>query len=198
MSFFEPPPPPPPARPPEWSAPPPDMIGGVVPLNVLAARSEEAAVWLASAIAYPTGVDFRLHIRWRPEVQGRITDVVARLGSEAGGELPPEQFRAGFALGDGSKATWLGPTRGRVGAVVVGARPGPLQPPEGPVLVAGSGAGGHLLWDQQLWLWPLPALGPLEFVCEWPAFGIELTRRPVDLEAIRNAARSASRLWPRD
>jgi hypothetical protein len=47
--------------------------------------------------------------------------------------------------------------------------------PTGPLLLAGAGAGGDRRWSQDLWLWPLPPEGRLDFVCEWPALGIELT-----------------------
>ena len=50
---------------PEWIGPPENMLGGVVALGLVAARSKEAAVRLESATAYPNGVQFRLDVRWR-------------------------------------------------------------------------------------------------------------------------------------
>jgi len=44
--------------------------------------------------------------------------------------------------------------------------------------------------------WPLPPAGPLEFVCEWPAFGIAESRAGIDARLILDAARHSVRLWP--
>ena len=45
-------------------------------------------------------------------------------------------------------------------------------------------------------MWPLPPAGPLEFVCEWPAFGIAESRAGIDAQLILDAARRSVRLWP--
>ena len=44
--------------------------------------------------------------------------------------------------------------------------------------------------------WPLA--GPLEFVCEWPTFGIAETRADIDAQLILDAAQRSIRLWPED
>jgi hypothetical protein len=38
---------------------------------------------------------------------------------------------------------------------------------------------------------PVPPEGPVQLVCEWPAYGIDLTRREIDAADIRAAARRA-------
>jgi hypothetical protein len=60
MRFFEDRPPhrpddeePPPGMP-EWFGPPPDVLGGVVPLNAVLARTEHLFAGLATVTAYPT------------------------------------------------------------------------------------------------------------------------------------------------
>jgi hypothetical protein len=71
VSFFEPPPPPPePIIPeefevPEWYGPPEGVLGGVVPLELLLARSDKAAVVIESATVYPAGMEFVIDVRWR-------------------------------------------------------------------------------------------------------------------------------------
>jgi hypothetical protein len=45
-------------------------------------------------------------------------------------------------------------------------------------------------------MWPLPPIGPLFFVCEWPAAGIPLTRVEVDSERLRDAAGRSRELFP--
>jgi hypothetical protein len=116
----------------------------------------------------------------------RCTRLVMRAATGqlwAGEELPAELFRAGFALADGSKATWPGPSGG---AVPTATRPD--ERPKGPVLLAGAGGGGSRRWPQDLWLWPLPPEGRLQFVCEWPALDIDLTRAELNSKRIREAA----------
>ncbi|HEY5353674.1 MAG TPA: hypothetical protein VIK57_14580, partial [Streptosporangiaceae bacterium] len=48
------------------------------------------------------------------------------------------------------------------------------------------------------WAWPLPPAGSLEFVCEWPVFGIPETRTGVDGQVILDAVAHSVRLWPED
>jgi hypothetical protein len=38
-------------------------MGGVVALELLAAHSEKAAVWIETATAYPSGVEFEIEVR---------------------------------------------------------------------------------------------------------------------------------------
>ncbi len=197
MSFFEPPEPspespPPPALPelPEWLGPPDNVLGAAVALDLIAARSENAAVCLESATAYPTGVQFRIDVRWRAEVKSISMSAAWDQELRPSQDLPAGLFRAGFQLADGSKATWLGASW-RAGAT----RLRPDVRPNGPVLWPGAGGGGSRRWEQDLWLWPLPPEGRLEFVCEWPALGIELTRAELDSRQIREAARRIQTLW---
>jgi hypothetical protein len=41
-----------------------------------------------------------------------------------------------------------------------------------------------------------PPTGPLEFVCEWPAFGVAETRAVIDAQLVLDAAGRSTRLWP--
>lgn len=196
MSFFEPPEPPPEPPPPlpelpEWVGPPDNVLGGLVALGLIAARSEDAVVGLESAAAYPTGVQFRIDVRWRAEVQNLVMRGATRQHElQAGQDLPAELFRAGFELADGSKATWLGPGGSTVAMAIR-----LDQRPPGPVLRPGAGGGGSRRWAQDLWLWPSPPEGRLEFVGEWPALGIQLTRTELDSRQIRDAAKRCQTLW---
>ena len=201
VSFFEAPapspePPQPSRRPPVWLGPPDNVMGGVVAFELLVARSEQAAVWIESATAFPTGVEFAIELRWRPE----MFEVVSRGAPwhhrpAEGGELPDELFRAGFQFADGSKVTTLTGVLPASAAVVDSALD---QEPEGPLLVPRGGGGGGQSWSHRLWLWPLPDERPLSFVCEWPALGIALTRTEVDLDPIRDAAGHSLQLWEDD
>ena len=50
----------------------------------------------------------------------------------------------------------------------------------------------------QWWVWPLPPAGPLEFICQWPVYGIGETRVGIDGQVILDAARLSVQLWPED
>ena len=190
MSFFELPqrgeePEPSPA--PVWSGPPSNVLGAAVPLRLVLARTDDLAIAVTDASAYPAGLSFTLSIRLREVPADPRLDPSFLGGWEGPGAtpsgLPPELFRFGVQYADGRKATTVGNPFGSEGQ------------PEGPVLLPRSGGGGGREWDQAYWLWPLPPAGPLAFVCEWPARGVALTRAEVDGSLILEAAAKAETLW---
>ena len=113
MSFFEPPPPPEPITPeqfevPDWYGPPEGVLGGVVPLELLLARSEKAAVVIESATVYPTGIELVIDVHWRERSEEWLfPGGFEHRRRRQGGGLPDELFRAGVQFADGSKATTL-------------------------------------------------------------------------------------------
>jgi hypothetical protein len=185
--FFEPPPPPPEPEPeyhpPPWIAPPANVLGSVVPLQLLLARTSEVAVGVAGATAYPTGLDLTVLVRRRGK--GRTALEEPPFGFRpARDEIPAEVLRFGVQFADGRKATSLG------------GFPRPLQQePPHPVLTPHGGGGGGGRWDFGFWLYPLPPAGPIAFVCEWPSEGIGIVRQEIDAEVIREAAKRAQVLW---
>lgn len=199
VNFFEPPPRPPEPpqqrwRQPVWLGPPDNAMGGVVALELLAAHSEKAAVWIEAATAYPSGVEFEIEVRWRPEVfeivqRGAPWHYQPSLESE----LPDALFRAGFELADGSKVTTLATGLSAPAPVAIEGQVD--QEPGGPVLMPRGGSGGGQSWSHGLWLWPLPPEGPLTFVCEWPALGIALARAEIETARIHDAAGRSKTLW---
>ena len=86
------------------------------------------------------------------------------------------------------------------GTQVLGQRggrgPGHDAEPAGPVLRSFMAGGGPYTEIARWWAWPLPPAGPLEFVCEWPPFGIAETRASIDGQLILDAARRSIQLWP--
>ena len=50
------------------------------------------------------------------------------------------------------------------------------------------GGGAPYSFFSRWWTWPLPPAGPLEFVCEWPAFDIAESRVGIDAQLILDAA----------
>jgi hypothetical protein len=64
--FFRPPPAPrePEAQPPSppWTGPPYGVLPGAVALELVVAQNEQVAVYIGRCAAYPTGLDFELHV----------------------------------------------------------------------------------------------------------------------------------------
>ena len=84
------------------------------------------------------------------------------------GQVLPEQLRFGLSFSDGPKGTTLDPLDD-------------LHDGEkGIRLHQGSGGGGNGEQYANLWVSPIRPEKPVEFVCEWPAFGIEETKRRID------------------
>jgi hypothetical protein len=185
VSFFEPPPPrpEPPEEPPQppWLTPPTNVLGSAVPVELLVARTDDAAVLVRNVVAYPSGLEFVLAIRLRHARHGRLNHPFGYGPGEPDAE---SLFRFGVQFADGAKATALEPWLGR-------------WPDEEPSvwLSQHGGSGRASSWDFNYWLWPLPPAGPLAFVAAWPAEGVPETRAEIDAGPVREAAGHAEVLW---
>jgi len=192
VSFFEPPPTPEPPEPHEqkpWFGAPRNELGVSTGLRLVLARTGEVAVAVVDVVAFTTGLSLELvALRRGPSEPGSFDHPFGHFWQPAAGpELPPKLLRFGVELSDGARATTLG------------AHPTTLAAegaPPGAILLPGGGSGGEGYWESSFWLWPVPPPGPLAFVVEWPAEGIELTRHEVDAEPIIEASRRSEVLWP--
>ncbi len=167
--------------------PPHGVLPGAVALEVVLAQSGQAAVYIGRCAAYPTGLDFELHVLAAAsagdELDPSLNGVYHLPG---GGSTYEEMLRFGVAFADGRKASNLG------GFTRSG------EEPDGPVLWGMGGGGGGGSWHQGFWMWPLPPIGPLAFVCEWPAAGIPFTRVEIDSTPLRDAAGRSRELFPNE
>jgi hypothetical protein len=186
MGFFDAdpahePPPEPEYRPPEWSQPPENVMPAAVALDALIVRRDDVAVWMADALAYPTGLAFGVVVvrRHRPPPHQRH-----RAWFMGPGEPGGPRFGAGFA--DGRRTAIDRALRSR--------DPGPPQI----VLSHRGGGGSDRSWHGAMWLWPLPPEGPLTFAFAWPEEGVEEVTVDVDSAPIRAAAARAVELWPEE
>jgi hypothetical protein len=196
VSFFEPPPPvePPPFERPEqepWLGPPVNELGVAVPLRLVLARTDNVVVALLGAVAYSTGVSFRLAVKRRRGVEQPRDAFFGPLGwmpeqPTPGEGLPDKLLRLGVQFADGRKATTVGN----------GSAFGGAGEPSGPILVPMDGSGSDREFEAALWLWPLPPAGQLAFVVEWPSEGIVETRLELDAEPFVGAGGESERLWP--
>jgi hypothetical protein len=168
---------------------PEGTLPGAVALELVLARNDRAAVCLTRLGAYPTGFTLDLLVFTTDDELDPNLFGLRRRRSEPStpGEIPPEVLRFGIQFADGSKATNISRRP-----------PSPRDDPEpeGPLIFPGGGGGGGSSWSQHLWVWPLPPSGPLSFVCEWPAAGIELTRHELDAQLILDAVERAQLIFP--
>lgn len=182
MGFFELPPPEPKRRrrrrrrkleEDPWS-PPSIYLPRYLQRDFVLASNDEVAVVVRGVACYPNGFTFELRTvtRFEPDEDDESARYYGLLGAgraRSGGEVPPEQLRFGLSFSDGSKGTTLDLWNGW-----------PNDEDQGVRLHQGSGGGSDGEQYSNLWVTPLPPEGPVEFVCEWPVFGIEETRRRIE------------------
>jgi len=166
-----------------WDPPEAEFPGNVPMDSLVLGRTDEVAVAVTGISAYSNGMEIFVAARIRPG--GRPEDHAP--GGQRDLAASRRSFRFGLQLADGSK--------------VVG-RPGRWpehdSEPAGPVLFPFAGGGGLHSFVSRWWAWPLPPKGPLEFVCEWPKFGIAESRADLDAQLILDAADRSIRLWPEE
>ena len=152
-----------------------------MPVNTLHFdRSEQAAVAITGIAGYAGGFEFFLARRIRPGTPGLDEDPAPEMRRRRGRE--PGDFPVSVRFSDGRTA--------------ISGRPrGDFEPP-GPILQ--SRGGGGTSHSQLFQWWPLPPAGPLEFICQWPVYGIGETRTGIDGQLILDAARRSVRLWRED
>src|ERR1700761_1393019 len=186
MGFFDdmPSPEPPPQRRHQPWEPPEAGFPRIVPIDtLLLGRTDQVAVAVTGLSAFSTGIEIFLTARIRPStdhseehLKGGPRDLAAARRS----------FRFGLQFSDGGKAA--GSPGGR--------RQDLDSEPAGPVLYPFAGGGGPHSFVSRWWTWALPPAGPLEVVCDWPAFGISESRAAIDAQLILDAAGRSLRLWP--
>ncbi len=191
--FFEPPPLEEPERReprPAWRHAPSGTLPGVVPLQLVLARTDRVAVCVTGLGAYATGFELELVTMACGESESLDPFLFGghslRRGLKTGGAIPPEKLRFGIEFADGTKATNTSRPLGPQG----------VDPPLGPVLSPRGGSGGGAGNSRQsIWVWPLPPAGKLAFVCEWPVAGIPLSRHEIDAQLVLDAVSRAQQLF---
>jgi hypothetical protein len=175
----------------DWMGPPRRVVPAVVPVERVVARTDEVGIYLGCFSVYPAGFEFEIFVTAKDE----STDLdplqfAHHYRAQDTGEIPSGQLRLGFQFADGTKVT---NTRNRFDW------DGEFgSPPKSAVMSGARGSSGEGQWHHTFWIWPLPPSGPLEFVCEWPAAEIPLTRSELDGAAIIEAAARAQAIFPND
>jgi hypothetical protein len=178
-----------------WQRPPADVLGQVVPVQRIVARSEHAVIALQHMAAFPDGCTLWLHVVLRRHsLDGSIWEnvVASHFGAGPGPTESDDGLKFGLRFPDGSRATTVEhPFRGWAP---------PTDRPERPMLVeVGSDSSSddrEYHSHQQLWLWPLPPPVPFEFVVEWRILGLDLTSTTLDGSALVRAAQQSVPYWP--
>jgi hypothetical protein len=173
-----------------WHGPPSGTLPGIVPLDQVLARTEKAAVCLTTVAAYASG--FQIGVLAMLEDESAEVDVFGffrRVRGTAG--IPSDMLRFGIQFADGAKVT-NADQRANLQSRPAGGEP------LGPVMMSGEGRSGGGNWEQAYWIWPLPPMGPLVFVCEWPEYGVQLTRWEMDAQAILDAAARAQVIFSKE
>jgi hypothetical protein len=174
------------------------VIPAAVPLELLLARTDTAAVAVANAAAYPTGVAFTLLVRVRSIdslafllselVNGHLLRPHPGVTPASSQIFQANRLRFGVAFSDGRAATNLTRFSGHRG-------PDAEDAPS-ISLTSTGGLGGEMSYEQRWWLWPLPPPGTVGFVCEWPGMGIPESRREIEANILLEATARAIELWP--
>ena len=159
-------------------------VGERVPIRFVLGRSDRATIRVRHMVAFPNGFQFQVEARYRPTAGRMGWDPMMGLAGLRGrpgdeyGHLSDEHLRLGIEFAGGGKATNVGPP-------VV--EPSSADP-RAPSLRHIDGGADVGLVRATFWVSPLPDPGPLVFRCEWPKYGIPLTRYQVDATSIRKAA----------
>lgn len=145
-----------------------------VPAELVLAQTGTVAVTLSRIAACEDGFEAELAMFATEELED--SEYPWRPHMHRGTSDPARAMRFGVRYPDGSKAElnamWESPAR----------------PPEGPVIRQAGGSGGDGEWRQDLWFWPLPGAGRLQFALEWKSQGIELQLHELDAAPLREAA----------
>jgi hypothetical protein len=187
MGFFRksPPPLPPLQRrvPRPWESPESEFPA-IVPIDTLQlGQSDQAAIAITGISAYTGGFEIFMARCIRPDVPGLDEDPAPdRQRRRREDPLAAPSFS--LLLSDGTR-------------VVSGTAQGESEP-TGPILQQRGGGGTTHSQFFRWWAWPLPPTGPLEFVCQWPMYGITETRVGIDAQLILDAAQRSVRPWPED
>jgi hypothetical protein len=190
-------------RMPPWLGAPNGSLPGVIPLELVLARTAQVAVCVSRLGAYPSGFALDL-VTMASEEADELDPLLFgrhrlrhRRRRDGIHEIPEEMLRFGVEFADGTKATNTadGPLAdlagGTTSVLTMESRSETPQAPPGPVLRLGGGGGGGGNWRQSIWIWPLPPPGRLTFVCQWPEANIELTRHDIDAQLVLDAAARA-------
>jgi hypothetical protein len=166
-------------------------IAGVVPLELVVARSDDGAIVVEGIRAFPDGWQMILRtIRRsspRPRPRRRPPGVVHAGRAMFEADDRDDEVKIGMQWPDGGRALV------DEGWDLAADATAPSH-----VLESGGGQGGDREYTHELWAQPIPESGDVVLVCEWAAMGIPETHVHLDGEALRAGAARARPVWETD
>jgi hypothetical protein len=163
----------------------PDDAGdlpGIVPVELLLGRTDTDAVLVTDLRAYPTGVEFVLTVRLRPDQPDPRRYDPHRPHHLAYHDLGLEPRFADGHTPSNDPRRWP--------------RTFETRQPDPPFLYYHGGGGSERGWWSRHWLWGLPPPGPLAFVCTWPTGQLQASGVEMDARLVLEAAARAVPVWP--
>jgi hypothetical protein len=174
--------------------PPENEVPVAIPVNVVLARTDDAAIALTGMQVYSTGVAFDVAVRvrtWPDDDHGGLGELVFEHGRRG------SRLLIGVELSDGRRASNVGGHgHGHGHGHGPGHGPGFGADPSGIVFHQSGGGGGQLAVDQSWWLSPVPPEGPVRFVCSCAELNLAETSVELDGTAMQRAAERVVTLWP--
>jgi hypothetical protein len=144
-------------RRPAWVEPPADVVPGIVPVELILARTPQRAIGLTGIRAYPTGFGCTLHLRLREDIPGEQSNFGAFNmfgdGVDPAGEFADYYLRFGVGFADGRKAANLVQRHDF--------DEGPAPDPPTLWIIRWEGY-DRLAWEIDVWIYGLPRRG------RWP------------------------------
>jgi hypothetical protein len=194
---------------PKWIQPPRDEIPCSIDVELLLGVSVRAAVYIARPASYANGLLFDMVAvdqagilsgqRFLGAVDSQGASGVKAASDEfllmqrhssypISEHLPGEFLCLGIEFADGRRVS------NREGPPSIDSLDSPPK-----IALTNLGAGNrfrrYAYCRYDWYLWPLPAIGDLVFVCEWTAFGIAESRATMDGDAVRKASMRAHGAW---
>jgi hypothetical protein len=179
-------------RRPAWVEPPADVVPGIVPVELILARTPQRAIGLTGIRAYPTGFSCTRHPRLREVIPGEQSNFGAfnMFGNavDPAGEFADYYLRFGVGCADGRKATNLDHRRD------LDEVPAP-DPPTHPAASPLGGLRPAVLGRGRVGVGPAPARAAglrVRVACP----GHPGTRVEIDAGLVLEAAGRAVPVWP--
>ena len=164
---------------------------GVVPVELILARTPQRAIGLTGIRAYPTGFACTLHMRLREVVPGEQSTFGAfnMFGDsvDPAGEFADYYLRFGVGFADGRKATNLDHRRD------LDETPSPDPPTLRLVRWEGY---DRLAWEMDVWVWGPAAIGAAGLRLRVAGPRHPESRVEIDARLVLEAADRAVPVWP--
>jgi hypothetical protein len=166
------------------ASPPANYLPGIADVASVLARTDDLVVMFVGGQAYPQGVIAEVRLSMRP--------YYLRPPADRGGMLSRLLLMVEFS--DGRRGQ-LQPSPGQLQPLAAASAGHRADLSFSDVLVLPrGGSGGSAMWQQEIWISPLPSAGRLRIGVA--ASGLEETWTELSADDLRSAAERAEILWP--